>query len=494
MVRRICYAGTGSRSTPEHVLRLMRELAAEFAANPGWHLLSGALPGADTAFEEGCDRAAGVAAADSKTIWIPKNDFFGRTSAEPGVRVLSRAELRRWLPFARTTHPNWYQIEPGTRGLHLCSCGVVEQADFVVCWTPDGAQLPYEITPGTGRAAITIRVADALGRAVFNLARPAAFDRLQQFVRDLKAGPRLHPDDSLPTSRDAVLVFGSNLAGRHDSGTAKVAATHFNAFPNNGYGPMGRSWGIPVKDGRPGPWQDLQSPRSRLALGEIARYVRNFTKYARAHPETEFFISAVGCEPAGHAPREMASLFRQVAALPNCSLPNAWAQQLGMPFPPLGNGIGDAVNIDSNGVDIAAALSNRTRLARRRGRIDRDYPVVVEGQSFPDADAAYGHLWGMTANALEAERLMIVVLHSKIAQYPKLEWEISRRGGEAWLRLCTYLDGAEQDRYWTGTGMHSRFIRCLTAAWRHYRLGIGPGLAPAAPETVPSMRGEPSQI
>ena len=45
---------------------------------------------------------------------------------------------------------------------------------------------------------------------------------------------------------DTVFVFGSNLAGIHDTGAARIAAQHFAAVKGVGRGWAGQSFAIPT--------------------------------------------------------------------------------------------------------------------------------------------------------------------------------------------------------------------------------------------------------
>lgn len=125
---------------------------------------------------------------------------------------------------------------------------------------------------------------------------------------------RYHPDHTLPPADDAswVWVFGSNLAGRHGAGAAKVAKVSFGAVYGHGRGPTGRAYAIPTKDGS----------LKVLELAQIEKSIEDFVLYASIHPEKLFFVTRVGCGLAGHDDALIAPLF--AAAPPNCSLPIDW--------------------------------------------------------------------------------------------------------------------------------------------------------------------------
>lgn len=105
-----------------------------------------------------------------------------------------------------------------------------------------------------------------------------------------------------------IFCFGSNLAGCHGAGAAREAYENFGAKWGIGVGITGRSYAIPTKD------EKIQA----LPLDKIGVYVRDFLKYAVAHPKQEFFVTAIGCGLAGYEPKDIAPMFRY--APPNCTL------------------------------------------------------------------------------------------------------------------------------------------------------------------------------
>ena len=124
---------------------------------------------------------------------------------------------------------------------------------------------------------------------------------------------RYHPDDEIPLSGpDWIWVFGSNLAGRHGAGAAKVAKVRFDAQYGCGRGPTGRAYAIPTKD----------EALSVIALPQIEQSIADFILYARLHPEKHFFVTRVGCGLAGYKDEQIGPLFADAPA--NCSLPIQW--------------------------------------------------------------------------------------------------------------------------------------------------------------------------
>jgi hypothetical protein len=153
------YAGVGSRETPEDVLVLMTSIARRLDAL-GWRLRTGGAGGADSAFEEGVER-------ENVDLFLPWRSFNGRTSR-------FQMPTREALDIAAKHHPGWRRLSDAgkrliARNVHqILGENCDAPAAFVVCWTPDGATTKTTArTGGTGQA---IRVANAHGVPVFNLA------------------------------------------------------------------------------------------------------------------------------------------------------------------------------------------------------------------------------------------------------------------------------------------------------------------------------------
>lgn len=125
-----------------------------------------------------------------------------------------------------------------------------------------------------------------------------------------------HKDGSLPQNQE-IFVFGSNVAGRHGAGAAKIAMQKFGAVYGIGFGKIGNSYAIPTKD------ENIET----LPIQHISDYVGVFIDYAKAHPELNFFITSIGCGLAGYKPEQIAPLFRS-CQVNNCSFPDTWKEYL----------------------------------------------------------------------------------------------------------------------------------------------------------------------
>ena len=103
-----------------------------------------------------------------------------------------------------------------------------------------------------------------------------------------------------------IFVFGSNLAGMHGGGAARIALMKFGAVMGNGVGIQGQSYAIPTMQG---------------GIETISPYVDDFIEYAKAHPQQQFLVTPIGCGIAGFVPEEIAPLFAKAMEVKNISLP-----------------------------------------------------------------------------------------------------------------------------------------------------------------------------
>lgn len=122
---------------------------------------------------------------------------------------------------------------------------------------------------------------------------------------------KFHRDGTLPEN-DEIFVFGSNLAGAHGAGAARVALEQYGAIFGVGTGFMGKAYAIPTKDSR----------IVTLPLPEIHQYVKRFIELATEYPHLSFFVTSVGCGLAGYQPYNIAPMFKDAPS--NCNFPDTW--------------------------------------------------------------------------------------------------------------------------------------------------------------------------
>ena len=139
----------------------------------------------------------------------------------------------------------------------------------------------------------------------------------QNSIYDMKAinrEGRVTPDFITSLKPNEVFVFGSNLAGMHGGGAARIAHLYFGAVMGNGDGIQGQSYAIPTMQG---------------GVDTIRPYVDKFIAYAKQHPDKQFLVTRIGCGIAGFSADEIAPLFADAAAVENISLPDDFWEEIG---------------------------------------------------------------------------------------------------------------------------------------------------------------------
>ena len=123
--------------------------------------------------------------------------------------------------------------------------------------------------------------------------------------------PAFTPDWITELKPDEVFVFGSNLAGMHGGGAARVAVQRFGAVMGQGVGLQGQSYAIPTMQG---------------GVETIKPYVDEFIEFAKAHPELFFYVTRIGCGIAGFRDDEIAPLFAEAVGVENICLPESFVK------------------------------------------------------------------------------------------------------------------------------------------------------------------------
>lgn len=170
------YAGIGSRETPPDIYQRMIEIA-EHLAKRGFTLRSGGAPGADTAFEIGCDNANG-----KKEIFLPWK-YFNKNNS-------SLYEIPKGAyTIAQKFHPAWFKLKPAAHKLmarntqQICGKNLDSPTEFVICWTSDGCTNSSTRTYKTGGTGQAISIASNLGIPVINLFNKDAEKLLSEILQ-----------------------------------------------------------------------------------------------------------------------------------------------------------------------------------------------------------------------------------------------------------------------------------------------------------------------
>jgi hypothetical protein len=160
-------------------------------------------------------------------------------------------------------------------------------------------------------------------------------------------------------------------------------------------------------------------------------------------------------------------------------------QGLATPAPVVSKG----VEISSNAKGIAAALTNPTELAKKKGNLAESYPVEFKGKTYKDAEAAYQALKN-TATKDEGPNstynLMVDIIKAKLQQHPRLISEITKQGGSEWILSSTHQP-TKQNSVWE-TGGKNWFIKALNDAYTS--LSAPTAIAPSLQEKINRRKRE----
>ncbi len=126
---------------------------------------------------------------------------------------------------------------------------------------------------------------------------------------------RVTPEAIDRLAANEVFVFGSNGKGLHYGGAARYAMDHFGAIMGQGNGLQGKSYAI----------------NSMSGLETMAKGVKEFCEFAKAHPEKRFLVTPIGCGIAGYSEREVAPLFAICRDADNICLPASFWNVIGEP-------------------------------------------------------------------------------------------------------------------------------------------------------------------
>lgn len=119
------------------------------------------------------------------------------------------------------------------------------------------------------------------------------------------------PEKITELKPNEIFVFGSNLAGLHGGGAARVAYNRFGAIWGQGVGLQGQSYAIPTMQG---------------GVETIKPYVDEFIRFAQTRPDLKFYVTQIGCGIAGFKVEEIAPLFHAAIGVENIILPQAFVE------------------------------------------------------------------------------------------------------------------------------------------------------------------------
>ena len=106
-----------------------------------------------------------------------------------------------------------------------------------------------------------------------------------------------------------IFVFGSNKAGHHAGGAAKLALDKFGAIYGQGEGLQGQTYALPTLD------ENLQ----KLSKAELQRSFENFLQVVEENFELDFFLTKVGTGIAGYSIEEVKEVFYKAIKNVGCT-------------------------------------------------------------------------------------------------------------------------------------------------------------------------------
>lgn len=107
------------------------------------------------------------------------------------------------------------------------------------------------------------------------------------------------PENIEELEPNQVFVFGSNLAGNHLGGAAKVAHEKFGAEMGVGEGITGQCYAFPT----------LAKNMDQIPHWKLEKHVEKFFEVAKNNPDKEFILTKVGCGIAGYPEEYVKYLF-----------------------------------------------------------------------------------------------------------------------------------------------------------------------------------------
>lgn len=124
---------------------------------------------------------------------------------------------------------------------------------------------------------------------------------------------RYTPERITSLAENEIFVFGSNLAGAHGGGAARLAYERFGAVWGEGVGLHGQTYAIPTMQG---------------GVETIKPYVDAFILFAKENLTLTFLVTRIGCGIAGFRDEEIAPLFKDAIDAENIILPQEFAKLL----------------------------------------------------------------------------------------------------------------------------------------------------------------------
>ena len=184
-------------------------------------------------------------------------------------------------------------------------------SDTLACITGGIAEAYYKQIPQEMIDVTWARLIDPLRAMLDSFAKSSYYNNQYARYKKYMVEEYFTPDNITALRENEVFVFGSNLAGNHFGGAARVAKRLFGAKMGQGVGMQGQSYAIPTMQG---------------GVETIKPYVDEFFEFARQHPELTFYVTRIGCGIAGFTDEQIAPLFKEAHSLMNVIVPLSFVQ------------------------------------------------------------------------------------------------------------------------------------------------------------------------
>jgi hypothetical protein len=181
----ITYVGIGSRNAPRNIVNTMYQLSVRFAElNYTLRTLNNSE--VDKAFQDGS--IAGNGDFSVHVPWIDSSQEKNPLHFPPTSDAFAHCD--RMDPCFERYHPQTQAIKARLANL-LFGLDTEIKADFIVCWSPDGAEDIHQLTKSTGEIHGVLELKPTFTMPVFNFAKPDAMKRLTLLISKLKSSPMI---------------------------------------------------------------------------------------------------------------------------------------------------------------------------------------------------------------------------------------------------------------------------------------------------------------
>ena len=182
-------------------------------------------------------------------------------------------------------------------------------SDTLACITGGIAEAYYKELPQEMIDETWVRLNQPLRDILELFAASSMYSQQYSTYKKYMVGEYFTPDCISELRENEVFVFGSNLAGHHCGGAARVARKKFGAKQGQGVGLQGQSYAIPTMQG---------------GVDTIKPYVDEFIEFAKQHPELTFYVTRIGCGIAGFTDDQIAPLFKDAENMMNVIIPKSF--------------------------------------------------------------------------------------------------------------------------------------------------------------------------